>query len=164
MRRVFALLLCAVAAAAALAGLAGCDAVNMKDLQPGVSTASEVRERMGRPGIEWRNADGSVTWEYSRQPEGVECFMVTIGADQRLVSIENVLTAANFARVEAGWSRDQVRRLLGAPRSRQSFPLSGEEVWDWRLPPDFSADNFFNVHFDPHGKVLRTSRSTQSRG
>lgn len=150
--------------ALAVAGLAACDAVTMKDLKPGVSTGYEVRDKLGTPGIEWRNDDGSVTWEYTRQPEGTECFMATVGPDNILRSLENVLTPQNFARVQPGWTKDQVRRLLGKPRSVQVFALKKEEVWDWRLPPEVSADVFFNVHFGEDSQVSRTSRSVQPRG
>lgn len=157
-------LLTLILGALAVLGLAGCDAVTMKDLKPGVSTGYDVRDKLGKPGIEWRNDDGSVTWEYTRQPEGTECFMATIGPDNVLKSLENVLTPQNFARVQPGWTRDQVRRLLGKPRSVQKFALKKEEVWDWRLPAEFSADVFFNIHFDEDGKVTGTSRSSVSRG
>lgn len=160
MRQLIALLLGALAAL----GLAGCDATNMKDLKPGVSTGYDVRAKLGQPGIEWRNEDGSVTWEYTRQPQGTECFMITVGPDNILRSIENVLTPANFARIQPGWSKDQVRRLLGKPRSVQKFALKKEEVWDWQLPPEFSANVFFNVHFDEAGVVTGTSRSTEQKG
>jgi hypothetical protein len=90
--------------------------------------------------------------------------MITVGPDNILRSIENVLTPANFARVQPGWTRDQVRRLLGKPRSVQKFALKKEEVWDWRLPEEFSAHVFFNVHFDEAGTVTGTSRSTEQKG
>lgn len=160
MRRLFSLLVGTVA----VAGLAACDAVTLNELKPGVSTGYEVRDKLGKPGIEWRNDDGSVTWEYTRQPEGTECFMATVGPDNVLKSLENVLTPQNFARVQPGWTKDQVRRLLGKPRSVQSFALKKEEVWDWRLPPEFSADVFFNIHFGENGQVTTTSRSVQPRG
>ena len=160
MRRLFSLL----AAPLAVAGLAACDAVTLNELKPGVSTGYEVRDKLGKPGIEWRNDDGSVTWEYTRQPEGTECFMVTVGPDNVVKSIENVLTPQNFARVQPGWTKDQVRRLLGKPRSVQVFALKKEEVWDWRQPPEFSADVFFNIHFGENGQVTTTSRSVQPRG
>ena len=153
-----------LAALASVLGFYGCDAAHLADLKPGISTAQEVRERLGAPGAEWPNADGSVTWEYTRQPEGTECFMVTVGPDNVVKSIENVLTPRNFARVQPGWTKDQVRRLLGKPRSVQVFSLKKEEVWDWRLPPEFSADVFFNIHFGENGQVTTTSRSVQPRG
>lgn len=160
MRTLVSLFLSALAAI----GLGACDGIAVHELKPGVSTGDEVRARLGRPGIEWRNEDGSVTWEYSGQPQGTECYMATIGPDNILKSLENVLTPQNYARVQAGWSKDQVRRLLGKPRSVQVFRGSQEEVWDWRLPPEFSTDVFFNVHFNPAGAVTRTSRSIDSRG
>jgi hypothetical protein len=160
MRSLLSLFLGALAAI----GLIGCDAVNLKDLKPGVSTGFDVRDKLGKPGIEWRNDDGSVTWEYTRQPEGTECFMATIGPDNILKRLENVLTPQNLARVQAGWTKDQVRRLLGKPRSVQSFAMKKEEVWDWRLPPEFNAAVFFNIHFDQDGKVTGTSRSNEIRG
>lgn len=160
MRILLKLLLGALAAL----GLAGCDTPELRGLKPGVSNGYDVRERLGKPGIEWRNADGSVTWEYSRQPEGTECWMATIGPDNVLVRLENVLTPENFARVEAGWSREQVRRLLGKPRSVQRFPLKKEEVWDWKLAPEVSADVYFNLHFDEAGRVTHSSRTVQPRG
>ena len=89
--------------------------------------------------------------------------MITVGPDNLLRSIENVLTPANFARIQPGWTKDQVRRLLGKPRSVQKFALKKEEVWDWRLPPEISVDVFFNVHFDEAGVVTGTSRSTEQK-
>ena len=83
-------------------GITACDYINVKELQPGVSTATEVRERFGPPHMEWKNDDGSVTWEFSRQPQGVECFMITIGADNILRNIDQVLNEQTFARVEKG--------------------------------------------------------------
>lgn len=143
--------------------LPACDAFNIDRLKPGVSTAAEVRERMGTPGMEWRNDDGGVTWEYSRQPNGSQCFMLTIGADGILRGIEQVLRDDNLARVAAGMSHDQVRRLLGKPRSTINFSLKNEEVWDWKIGTTLSqADVYFNVHFDAAGKVVATSRSEQT--
>ncbi|MCK7501841.1 MAG: hypothetical protein MZW92_76470 [Comamonadaceae bacterium] len=74
----------------------------MKDLKPGVSTGFDVRDRMGTPTLEWRNADGSVTWEFARTPEGKVNYMVTIGPDNILREIRQVLTEENFAKVREG--------------------------------------------------------------
>jgi hypothetical protein len=159
MKRLISLLLGALA----MLGLAACDAVNMKDLKPGVSTGYDVRDKLGKPGIEWRNDDGSVTWEYTRQPEGTECFMATIGPDNILKSLDNVLTPE---------LRPRPARLdprPGAPPARQA--ALGAEVCDEEgggvglaPAPEFSAEVFFNIHFDEAGVVTGTSRSTQPRG
>lgn len=149
-------LLCALAS---LLGIAGCDVMNMQEIKPGVTTGYEVRDRMGAPNTEWQNADGTVTWEYSRQPEGVECFMITIGSDNVVKAVEQVITPANMARIQPGWTKEQVRRLLGKQRSVETFRLKNEEVWDWKIPTEQDLASYFNVHFDINGVVLRTSKS-----
>lgn len=145
-------------------GITACDYINVKELQPGVSTATEVRERFGPPHMEWKNDDGSVTWEFSRQPQGIECFMITVGADNILRSIDQVLNEQTFARVENGMNGDQVRRLLGKPASSQFFQLKQETVWDWRIShgaPGTSDPVFFTVSFNTDGRVTGTGRYTQ---
>lgn len=146
--------LCALLAAL---GLPACDGVTR--LRPGISSAAEVRNIMGEPGMEWQNPDGSRTWEYSRQPEGKECFMLTLGPDAVLQSVEQVITPENLARVRPGMGKDEIRRLLGKPRSVQAYALKQEEVWDWKTGREVATDQFFNVHFDPDGRVFRTSQS-----
>lgn len=157
------LILCGLFAAI---GLAACDYFALKDLEPGVSTAMDVRDRLGRPGTEWQNDDGSVTWEYSRQPEGTKCYMVTIGPDGVLRSIEEVLNESHFARIERGMTGNDVRRILGRPASQQYFELSRETVWNWRIEsaPPASEPTFFTVHFNEDARVVRTSRNIDYRG
>ncbi|HRP25022.1 MAG TPA: outer membrane protein assembly factor BamE [Thauera sp.] len=147
-------------------GITACDYINVRELQPGVSTAVEVRERFGPPHMEWRNEDGSTTWEYSRQPEGIECFMITIGTDNILRSIDQVLNEASFARVERGMNGDQVRRLLGKPASSQFFQLKQETVWEWKFDHGNSTGGdpmFFTVSFNTEGRVTGTGRYTRYR-
>lgn len=163
MKRVMAWL-CALLSAA---GIAACDYVNLRELQPGVSTALEVRDRFGVPHMEWRNDDGSVTWEYSRQPEGVECFMITIGPDQILREIDQVLNEGTFARVQRGMRGDEVRRLLGKPASSQFFQLKQETVWEWRIDqgqPTGGGPTYFTVTFNTDGRVVGTGRYTRQIG
>lgn len=147
------------------AALPACDAINLQELKPGVSTAAEVRARMGNPAFEHRNADGTVTWEFNRQPNGVDCYMITIGPDQVMQRIEQALTEANLAKVTAGMDREEVRRLLGAPGSKTTYPNTGEEVWDWRVAGTISTEEaHFHVHFDAAGGLVKgTSRRVESR-
>jgi hypothetical protein len=152
--------------ALAATGLPGCDAINIQDLKPGVSTATEVRSRMGNPAQEYRNADGTVTWEFNRQPNGIDCYMITIGPDQVMQKIEQVLTESNMAKVVAGMDRAEVRRVLGAPGSKVTYQNSQEEVWDWRVAGTIPTEEaHFHVHFDPAtGIVKRTSRRVEPKG
>jgi hypothetical protein len=152
-----------LAAFASIIGFYGCDAAHLADLKPGISTAQEVRERLGPPGTEWPNGDGSVTWEYPRGPEGTKCWMLTLNQGGVLQKIEQVLTEENFARIEKGWSAEQVRRLLGKPAGEAKFPLKPEVVWEWRIEPSAPANRaYFHVHFDLDGVVIRSSRREET--
>ncbi len=144
-----------------IVGLGACDLFDIEAIKPGITTAVEVRDRLGPPGTEWRNEDGSVTWEYSRQPEGVTCYMITIGADRVVTAVEQVITEANMARIRPGWSTAQVARLLGRHRSEQAFRGGREVIRDWQIPAEHLEQTFFNVHFDAAGIVTTTSRSTK---
>lgn len=154
------------AAAVVAAALPACDAINLQELKPGVSTAAEVRSRMGNPAQEYRNADGTVTWEFNRQPSGIDCYMITIGPDQIMQKIDQVLTEANFARVVAGMDRDEIRRLLGGPGWKTTYKNLNEEVWDWRVKGMIPTEEaHFHVHFDiASGLVKTTSRRVEPKG
>lgn len=160
-RRPLALL----AALLALLMLQACDQIAMHELKPGVSSVVEVRDRLGPAGQEWRNDDGSTVLEYSRQPEGTECFMLTIGSDGILQRIDQVLVDANFARIRPGMSGDEVRRILGKPAARHTYALRNETLWEWRIGQDnpMAEPLFFNVSFDASGKVIGTGRHTAGR-
>ena len=132
-------------------------------LEPGRSTAEQIRSQFGPPAETWHNEDGSVTWEYPQGPEGTQCHMLTLDARHTLLRIEQVLSDEHFARIEKGWGHDRVRRLLGRPRSTVFYPLKREEVWDWRIESPFPDRRIlFNVHFDEFGAVTGTSRSEES--
>ena len=152
--------------AALLGATAGCDYFALQELRPGVSTAREVQERFGNPAMEWRNDDGSLTWEYPRGPQGVDTYMITLGPDRVLRSIEQVLTEAHYARIEPGMDEAQVRRILGRPGSINRYPAKPETVWDWRIagPAVATEEWHFHVHFGPDGKVAGTSRRQEIKG
>ena len=133
-----------------------CDMVNLDKLKPGVTTMAQTREIMGPPAMEWQDADGSVTWEYPRTPEGIVNYMIDFSSNQILREVRQVLTEANFARVKEGMTREQIRRLLGKPASEQFFSLKQEFVWDWKTKTESSSNYFFDVYFDTEGHVTRT--------
>jgi len=160
------LLILLVIAFAAL--LFGCDRegkpiehFGLDKLARGVSTEAEVRIVMGQPDSVREEPNGSRILEYPKSPFGHRTWMFDIGKDGKLVDYRQVLTEENFARVQSGMSREEVRRLLGKPRSVVPFQLQNEEVWDW-LYLRGSTPRTFNVHFDiKSGKVRRTTASDQ---
>lgn len=140
--------------------IAGCATLERDTrLKPGQSRGEDVIAYYGPPKRIWPEADGGRTLEYSSQPMGQHSYMVRLGADGRLIGVEDGLSPAARARIEAGMTPDQVSRVLGAERSRVFFSLSGEDVWDWTIEPDQSGYGMrFNVHFKD-GRVLRTTQS-----
>ena len=139
------------------ASLPACDMINLPKLKPGQTTTLEVREIMGPPTMTWTDDDGAQTWEYARTPAGIVHYMIDFGADQVLREVRQVLTDDNFARVRAGMSRDEVRRLLGQPAHEIFFSLKKEIVWDWKMIGVANTPAYFNVHFNEDGRVLYTS-------
>lgn len=136
--------------------LPACDGVNLGKLKPGITTAQQVREIMGAPTMQWADNDGTQTWEYPRTPEGIVNYMIVIDANQILREVRQVLSDENFARVSAGMTRDEVRRLLGQPAHEQFFPLSKETVWDWKTTAVANTPAYFNVYFGADDRVVRT--------
>lgn len=144
-----------------LLGLGGCEPYLTSGIEPGVTRAAEVREHLGAPGIEWRNPDGSVIWEYSMQPAGTRCYHLHIDQDGVVRAVDQVLTAQNMARIVAGMDETQVRRLIGKPAKTHVFALKQETVWDWHLGEDATrGKRYFNVYFDTAGRVTRTGHET----
>lgn len=146
-------------------GFYGCDDVHLRALKPGTSNAQDIRQRLGPPEAEWSNEDGSATWAYPRGPEGFRCWMLTLDSRSVLQKIWQALAEENLARIEAGWSAERVRRLLGKPGKETEFALKPEVVWEWRIAPATPGfDAYFHVHFSPDGFVTGTSRREESPG
>jgi len=152
-------------ASAIIAVMPGCDYVNMQEMKPGITTQAEVRARMGEPGFVHWNDDGTATWEYARQPSGTNCYMISFGSNQVITKIEQVLNDANYGKVHPGMSKDDIRRLFGAPGTKQVFNNLREEIWEWRIegmPP--MDETYFMVHFETdNGGVKKTSQRVQPK-
>jgi len=152
-------------ASAIIAVMPGCDYVNMQEMKPGITTQAEVRARMGEPGFVHWNDDGTATWEYARQPSGTNCYMISFGSNQVITKIEQVLNDANYGKVHPGMSKDDIRRLFGAPGTKQVFNNLREEIWEWHIegmPP--MDETYFMVHFETdNGGVKKTSQRVQPK-
>ena len=53
-------------------------------------------------------------------------------------ALRQVLTPANFAKVQPGMAMEDLRKLLGKPARRTPYPLKNETAWEWRWvqPPN----------------------------
>jgi outer membrane protein assembly factor BamE (lipoprotein component of BamABCDE complex) len=141
------------------------DVLLLKNLTPGVTTEAQIRDQMGEPEITRTFTDGSKRLEYPRGPAGTNTYFVDVDPNGRFVSVTQVLTAANIAKVRPGMTQDAVRRLLGKPTSIAEYPLKKERVWSWHwLEDGVNQDAMFNAHFGPGGIVTTTSRSDILKG
>ena len=144
------------AAVAASVFLVGCDQQRIKELEEFVSTEQDVRERFGQPNQIWDEADGAHTLEYTRQPQGAQNYMITIGPDGKMTALRQVLAPDYFAKVQPGMDQQQIRRLLGQPAKRMSYPLKNQAEWDWNCIDPPNTQKLFTVVFDAQGKVVRS--------
>ncbi|HKX42100.1 MAG TPA: outer membrane protein assembly factor BamE [Burkholderiaceae bacterium] len=152
----------AAGAIAVAAVLAGCDTQRIGELEVGVTTEADVRAKWGEPAAAYTDDDGTRVLEYPRQPAGQVNYMIAIGGDGKLVALRQVLKPANFAKVQPGWDKAQVRRLLGRAAKTQVYSLKQEEVWDWRYA-DGAENKVFSVSFDPNGRVTATATTLDPR-
>ena len=142
----------AAAGIGAVLWLAGCDQKRAEKLEEGVSTEADVRRQFGDPAAVFDETDGSRTFDYPRQPEGLTNYLITIRPDGRMSALRQVLKPADFGRIEPGMTRDEVRRRLGRPAKTQRYALKRQEVWDWRWA-DGPTARMFSVTFDDGGRV-----------
>ena len=138
--------------------LAACDVQNISELEEGVSTEADVRERFGAPEAVWDGEDGAQVYEYNRQPAGYQNYQITIGADGRMTALRQVLTPRNFAEVVPGMPMEAVRRMLGKPMKITTFDLKRETHYDWRYRdgPNQSDRKIFTAVFDSDLRVVST--------
>jgi hypothetical protein len=135
---------------------AGC--ANFSAIKPGASS-QQVETLVGAPANAWKNADGSEVWEYPRGPFGVETYMVTLGPDRAVREVRQVLSEEYISKLQAGMSREEVRRLVGSPRSVGFSDRTDEEIWSWRYRDWKVRPMDLYVQFDrPTGRLKRVSK------
>ena len=143
--------------------LVGCDQQKIAKLEEGVATEADVRKEFGEPHATYTEADGSRTFEYSRQPEGQVAYMITIGGDGKMSALRQVLKPAEFAKIKPGMDKTEVRRTLGKPGKTAKYDLKpDEEHWDWRWL-DGQVSKVFSVTYDRDGRVMSSAVSDDPR-
>ena len=147
----------ALALSAALL-MTACDQQAISELEEGVSTEEDVRERFGPPEAVWDGPDGAQVYEYNRQPAGYQNYQITIGPDGKMAALRQILTERNFALIQPGMPMEEVRKLLGKPMKITTYDLKKETHHDWRYRdgPNESDSKVFTVVFNPDLRVLST--------
>ena len=154
-------LLIALLAAASL--LASCDEQRATKLEEGVSSEADVRRQFGEPTQILERNDGSKVLSYPRQPEGWTNYEAEIGADGKLVALRQLLTEANFAKVQPGMTEQAVAKLLGRhARELRYATRPGETVRRWHVQRG-QDKKVFDVTFDADGKVVSSNLGDDER-
>lgn len=144
-----------VLSVAAGALLAGCAVFS--PVQPGMSRA-EVLSRLGTPTAVVALPAGE-RLQYSGQPFGQTATMVDLDASGHVLRERQVLTAAEFAKIQTGWSRADVLREFGPPALIDHVASWDGDVWTYRWRAD--GDMYYWVYFDRAGKVARTQQGME---
>jgi hypothetical protein len=115
--------------------VSACTSYSGSGLKPGEARLEDVHATMGPPALHWQDADGSRQLAYPRGPAGFDTFMVRLGPNGKLLSIENVLDEQHLATVRAGMSKEDVLRILGPSDANANayFEARDELAWDWRF-------------------------------
>lgn len=82
--------------------------------------------------------------------------MITIGTDGKMSSLKQVLTSANFAKIEVGMPMETVRKMLGKPMKITPYELKRTWHYDWRYLEgvNTSETQIFTVVFDSNMYVI----------
>jgi hypothetical protein len=123
-------LLMPLAAPLLLAALAGCAALEYPLAQPGQTEAQAVAT-MGPLTARYTLPSGQQRLEFAKGPYGRYTWMVDLDAQGRVASLQQVLTAAQFALARDGLPRDELLHLLGTPADRAREGQQ-RETWSWR--------------------------------
>ncbi len=155
------LLISLLLAAAGL--LSACDTERAARLEEGVSTEADVRGQFGEPVQITERADGSKLLAYPRQPEGWTNYEAEIGSDGKLTALRQLLTEANFAKVQPGMAQAAVGKLLGRhARELRYATQPGQVVWRWHVQRG-QDKKVFDVVFDADGRVLQANLGDDER-
>src|SRR5438445_3173569 len=114
--------------------LAGCAGYSGRGLAPGQSSAAEVEAVMGPAAAKRAGPNGETVLWFPRMPYGDGTYAARVGADGRLIAIEQRLTEENIARIERGrTTADQVLDLVGPPYRVDPFPRMERESWTYQM-------------------------------
>ena len=152
----------ALAVVAALFTAVACDPsgkvyedVRLARLKEGESTEQDVRKLFGNP-QSVREMGGGTGLVYPLGPEGPYTLLIRIGPDGNYLGRENLLTRANFGRVNTGMKQADVLAVLGPPGRSQKYKLKNETAWEWRFN-DGADTRMFVVMFNADGVVVSTA-------
>jgi len=133
--------------------LAACASYQGRGLVAGQSTAADVQASMGKPAEQRPGPNGETVYYYPQLPWGHATYVARVGADGKLVAVEQRLTEDNIKKVVRGkTTMKEVRDLLGPPWEPLTRPT--REIWTYpmRIPAD-PTPKWFVVQMSSDGIV-----------
>ena len=113
---------------------------------------------MGRPAEKRPAPGGETVYFYPHLPWGYATYAARIGADGKLVAVEQRLTEKNIALLKPGSTRaEDVRNLLGPPFEPMKQALSGNEIWTYPMRiAGNPTPKWFLAHVSPEGVLVES--------
>jgi hypothetical protein len=140
--------------------LSGCASYSGSSLIAGKSTAAEVETLMGKPAERIEKPGGVSVFYYPRGPAGRETYAVSIGADGKVLAVEQRLTDANIAKLVPGTtSAREARELLGPPTATRHLPRLPRDVWEYPVDT-MTTPRLLVVQFSSDGIVREVFKMT----
>lgn len=141
--------------------LGGCSLLRASAM-PG-DTEPDVIAKLGHPTHRFQDGQERLL-EYMEGPAGQQTFFARIGADNRLISYEQVLTTAKFAALRLGSAtKADVLHTIGTPSETSYLSLVDLEVWSYPYKENGVWDSIMHVHFDRNGIVRKMQNGPDPR-
>ena len=135
--------------------LAGCAAVDGRNIKVGASTAQDVEVQMGLPAEKLKAIDGDTIYFYPHQPFGRQMYAVRIAPQGVVRSVEQMLTEENLRKMVPGsTTRTQAREVFGPPYMVSANSRMEREVWQYYVWNQQQWEFFLFLQYSPDG-VLR---------
>jgi len=136
---------------------AGCASYGGRGLEPGKSTAADVRRVMGEPATTCPLADGGQNMIYPRGPGGLDTYNARVDRGGVLRGLQNVLNEDVFETVVNGkTTRQDILCTFGSPIEASYFSARREHVWTYRFRDAWGYPSRFHVLMDDRGIVTGT--------
>ena len=132
--------------------LSGCAIDRLPSLVSPGASVNEVEARVGKPIAQGLLPNGERYWDYTLQPLGYHNYRVTFAPDERVESVQDLLTNDNIARLAPGMSRAQVLDIVGPSRYAEQYG-NGTTSLSWRYM-DYGVIKLLHVIFDTKDRVL----------
>lgn len=129
-------------------------------VQPGMSQA-EVLKIYGSP-TRTVSLNSGTRLQYSTEPAGQSVVMVDLDAAGKVVNVRQVMTLAEFSKIEAGkWTRQDVEREFGRPATLDRVASWPGEIMTYRWLANNIYDMYFWVYLDGRDVVQRTGQGME---